>query len=1130
LDIPTVCYLTNYDLVVEKTGKKLEDYESVYEVGLNEYDVIKIVPTLYTLTSVEYHLRRLNYILYEHPPFLNKGSSNYELISRDLEKLIANSKAYFNTMNEMKQKMMGNFEKEKTEGEKEDSPKNNETTTEKKTKPTEDTSTTTTNGDLTKNKTEKPKEEENFKNGNDMKQKISEMDFIKYSLVNYPDSIIYEDHTKPQKFKCVNSFNKSIHNQTVPENKRQGDIVYLEIQTLEGKTVNVTCNERGFFVNNTNPNGVFDPKPSGFPCYSYTLPGLLSQVSTLFRDNFSKLISQVLNVETMLFLPSPSDKYDWLVSKDENPFNYNYRYKNFNYEMDNMKHMRLNKEWNEEFQAIMDLNFQDPLQNLNREKILNDFYKMFKETAVEGAKMIREKKIAPFNFFDSPRANSGYYMYGSIFFTVLEDNYLDFRTFTKDEQKQTYLGSNLDLRHNNFLNSIRYMYDIKDFYFSLNCIVQFKGLRVHAQVITPGVIFNSEHLVEYGEGEEGVIKFNETFHEEYKTFCNKLNLREVTVIDKNEKEYQIVGNPEIKGVRGVDRRKYLFDLIHLFPRDLNYEGSDYNGCLIRPELLKEYQLKLIHDKINSDYKEELNKINQEVTPEIMANIMKDPAAYVKFLEEKYKKKEELFDKVNAEIKPTLMIDPTIGTDSKYLKFNNPHRETDEQLLKNISKFLKEEVLVKFLNEISKDEENSPNDSFTLTDCLHKYGIPIRYSGEILKLIESNPNLRKVNSWLKTLIVRDIIRRSAKHVFNSIVGTLPDYLIKDFSAYFLNILLAPSNLIKYLENFEIVYKEGTIQSVKPAVVTKQSEETTQSTGKENTDKSKKKKKNKNKKKKINKESKNLEIDLEMKMVISEGLNNKLLNSFFEMEQEEIKKHFINPSEFWNRIKEIAKKRYNYILPNKNNFDYVEPVLNKFGLFRDFCLTVGLQMEAFDYELNFDMTNSKADTFKYSSMPFTAQNVINFFPIVKDYQLPSEIQKPIFEQAEAMFKAGNFIEGTEKFKQLIYLSNEVFGNINQYSGLAHKKLGEISYSETDYMNGIVMLQKAIIIFEKLYAYDTNLVANAYSELSTYYNLIGQDYLAFKYLNKGLEIMNYTYPKNVKLFFYFLLFSPLAPRINQ
>jgi tetratricopeptide (TPR) repeat protein len=151
-----------------------------------------------------------------------------------------------------------------------------------------------------------------------------------------------------------------------------------------------------------------------------------------------------------------------------------------------------------------------------------------------------------------------------------------------------------------------------------------------------------------------------------------------------------------------------------------------------------------------------------------------------------------------------------------------------------------------------------------------------------------------------------------------------------------------------------------------------------------------------------------------------------------------------------------------------------------------------------------------------MPFKPIHVVEFFPVVKDYKLPSEIHRPIFEQAEAMFKAGNFLEASEKYKQLVYLSNEVYGPVNSYSGVAHKKLGEISYLEGDYMNCIILLQKAIVIFEKLHDYDTNLVANCYSELSTYYHLINQDYLAFKYISRGLEILNFTYPKNVNFYF--------------
>lgn len=33
---------------------------------------------------------------------------------------------------------------------------------------------------------------------------------------------------------------------------------------------------------------------------------------------------------------------------------------------------------------------------------------------------------------------------------------------------------------------------------------------------------------------------------------------------------EIAGSPEIKGVRGTDKRKYLIDLMRVHPRDYNY--------------------------------------------------------------------------------------------------------------------------------------------------------------------------------------------------------------------------------------------------------------------------------------------------------------------------------------------------------------------------------------------------------------------------------------------------------------------------------------------------------------------------------------------------------------------------------
>jgi len=524
-------------------------------------------------------------------------------------------------------------------------------------------------------------------------------------------------------------------------------------------------------------------------------------------------------------------------------------------------------------------------------------------------------------------------------------------------------------------------------------------------------------------------------------------------------------------------------------------------------------------------------INAEI--EAAGQSAKDPQSYMQILEEKIKKKEEIFEKISNEIKPDLVLDTTLFTVSK-LCFENAQKEKDEALLRNLAKFLKEESIEKFINEVAKEDENIPSDCFSITEAVHKYGINIRYYGEILKRIEnlneekaedsnaenkeksSSSNLHKKNiGWIKSLIIRDLLRRAAKHLFNETTKDLPEYLVKEFSAYFLNVLLAPANLVKYLDTYTIEYVNGSISAVKlsstaanenSSFTAEKNNSTEQS---KNLDAKNKKKKNKSKKKK-NKGEKDAEFDLKIQLYISDNLTNKALSGLLEPSAESIQNYFIKPSVFWKKMEQIIKKRYNFDLQINENFENIENPINKYGLLRDFCLTVGMQVEASDYELYFD--NSNKNDFKYVLMPFKAENVINFFTVCKDFYLPSEIHKPLFDQAEAMFKSGNLMEAAEKYKQVVYLCNEVYGPINHYSAVAHKKLGEISYLEGDVMNAIHLIQKSIIIAEKMYNFDSSFVGNAYAELSTYFHMVGQDLQAFKYLLKSLEIVYFTYPRNV------------------
>ena len=95
-------------------------------------------------------------------------------------------------------------------------------------------------------------------------------------------------------------------------------------------------------------------------------------------------------------------------------------------------------------------------------------------------------------------------------------------------------------------------------------------------------------LAEYGSvDEQKTIYAGEEFHKIMSKVCSEqLGLKTCKVIDGAEKEVEIAGSVEVKGIRGTDKRCYLVDLQGLTPRDMNYpEEERHHTCLLRPELL-----------------------------------------------------------------------------------------------------------------------------------------------------------------------------------------------------------------------------------------------------------------------------------------------------------------------------------------------------------------------------------------------------------------------------------------------------------------------------------------------------------------------------------------------------------------
>ena len=93
--------------------------------------------------------------------------------------------------------------------------------------------------------------------------------------------------------------------------------------------------------------------------------------------------------------------------------------------------------------------------------------------------------------------------------------------------------------------------------------------------------------------------------------CDRLGLKDnVRVTDGEGEEKRIAGSPDIKGILGTDKRKYILDLLRLSPRDLNYPGSENETCVIRPELIKSFR------QMKEQKKENMPKINVNIGTEI----------------------------------------------------------------------------------------------------------------------------------------------------------------------------------------------------------------------------------------------------------------------------------------------------------------------------------------------------------------------------------------------------------------------------------------------------------------------------------------------------------------------------------
>ena len=454
--------------------------------------------------------------------------------------------------------------------------------------------------------------------------------------------------------KRVNSNNKkllkniqySAYNPVPGYRRILGDLLYLEVLTLEDNLLHITCAVDGFYINQST-NIKFNALPALQSYKSHNLCQLLKKSSPLFKSYYIQLLNNKTEEHPFESVPynSATSYKEWIKYPQLHTYDWNRAETALinNYGMDESG---ANRDWNEEWQHLRhksSLNKFNPLKEgidpLVMERTKIHCYKDFVNAAVQGTQAIIHGNILPINPHETK--DKFMYMYNRIFFTYAIDfnnKYLDHEIGNKlayknashdlhsiskigqiytsyfQQQEQDVLDGDVNGDDNNSNSIISTVATV---------VITYAGYRMVAQSIPAGMLHGESNLTTllYGtadDHENNQAISDQDFHQRV---CNQLSqhfaLKEHQVINYNqqqeeEEEVSLYTSFESKGFKCPDGRIYLLDLHRMNPRDANFYDENNiekdSSKLLRNELIDLYiqsEKNKVTDQIYKEYTEQL---------------------------------------------------------------------------------------------------------------------------------------------------------------------------------------------------------------------------------------------------------------------------------------------------------------------------------------------------------------------------------------------------------------------------------------------------------------------------------------------------------------------------------------------
>uniref|UniRef100_A0A158R5N9 Clustered mitochondria protein homolog n=1 Tax=Syphacia muris TaxID=451379 RepID=A0A158R5N9_9BILA len=372
---------------------------------------------------------------------------------------------------------------------------------------------------------------------------------------------------------AVKSIAISPYNPPPGPRKMKGDVLYLTVDTREGRRYHITCCTRGFYVNATTDTQFRPTISSSHRAIHHSLIDLLSSISPIFKKAISVIIKKRAEKHIFERLPTPYQVNTWFAPS------FNQTEDAIRAEDGTQPH-RIGledhipgqiRDWNEELQATHELPRENLAERLIRERAIFKIHSDFVSAAVKGAMSVLDGNVFAINPADEPRTHM--FIWNNIFFSLGFD--------VKDHYKELGGDAAAHAATSNDLQGVRAyaQLDTSKLFTLGMVIIDYKGYRVTAQSIIPGILEREqEQSVVYGSIDFGkTVVSSEKYHTLLEKPAEQLKIlpHEVYSSEEGDQKVKLYSSFETKGIVGTDGRHYILDLLRTFPPDVNYlEGAE----------------------------------------------------------------------------------------------------------------------------------------------------------------------------------------------------------------------------------------------------------------------------------------------------------------------------------------------------------------------------------------------------------------------------------------------------------------------------------------------------------------------------------------------------------------------------